>query len=147
MRPAWLRAAWSLLGLLAVAGAVWVAGRPVSDMSMSCSKSGALWLDGAPAGAGCSDSIVSVLGYGPPVGLGVLLAAPPLLAAAAMRRWVSCLAVVLLVILTFVGLTRWFDFWGYLLGAFPLATGAAVLAAVPIGSPRRSPGRAGSAVE
>ncbi|GAA3951079.1 ABC transporter permease [Gordonia caeni] len=147
MRPAWLRAAWSLLGLLAVAGAVWVANQPVSSVSMSCGKSGDLWLDGAPHGADCSDSIVSVIGYGPPVALGLLLAVPPLLAAAAMRRWVSCLAVALLVILTFVGLTRWSDFWGYLLGAFPLATGAAVLAALSIGSPRRSPGRAGSAVE
>lgn len=147
MRPAWLRAAWLLLGLLAAAGAVWVAGLPVSDISMSCRKAGELWLDGAPLGADCSDSIVSVIGYGPPVGLGLLLAAPPLLAAVAMRRWVSWLAVVLLLILTFVGLTHWSDFWGHLMGAFPLAAAALVLAVLPIESPRRSPGRAGSAVE
>lgn len=147
MRPAISRAAWLLLGLLAAVGAAWIASAPVSDIDMACRKMGELALDGAPAGASCSDSIVSVIGYWPPVALGLVLAAPPLLAAAALRRWMSWLAVVLLLILSFVGLTHWSDFWGYLMGAFPMAVAAAVLAALQISSPRRSPGRAEVAVE
>lgn len=55
----------------------------------------------------CDDRIVHVLGVWPLFGLGLLLAAPPVVAALAMRKWVSWFAVAALVGLAIAGLVNW----------------------------------------
>jgi hypothetical protein len=135
-----LRQVWWGLALAAVVATIWTAASPVSDVSLSCSKTGELGLDGSPSGWKCDDSIVDVLGVWPLIQLGQLLAIPPAVAAIAMRRWVSWLVVALFVVLVFVGIANWSSFWASLLLAVPMAVVGLCVATVQhlIQPPRRS---------
>ncbi|MED5803037.1 hypothetical protein VX037_18595 [Gordonia sp. Z-3] len=123
-----IRAAWTVLALLGVGLAVWAAFGPVESISMSCSKSGELYLPNMPTGATCDDPMYSVLGIWPLVQVGALLAAPPALAAAIMRCSVSWLAVAVLAVLSGFGLGHWSGFWGLLLACVPMTVVALVIA-------------------
>ncbi|SNT00053.1 ABC transporter permease [Rhodococcoides kyotonense] len=112
-----VRTVWLLLAVAGVASAVMAADSPMMTVSLSCSKIGELSAEGAT----CDDRIIDVLGVQPLLILGASLAAPPLVAALAMRRWVSWLAVVALLALAFIGLANWTGFWRELLVALPMA--------------------------
>lgn len=111
------RTLWWAAALVASAFTVWGAATwSMADISMSCAKIGE-----SGSSFGCDDSIVQVLGVWPLVGLGLLLATPPVVAALAMRQWVSWLIVAALAGLSIAGLVNWSSFWGSLLFAVPLA--------------------------
>lgn len=142
------RAVWWASVVAALAITTWVGTSPMADVSMSCSKMGELYLDGSRSAFQCDDSIVRVLGVCPLVGLGLLLAIPPVVAALAMRRWISWLVVAALVGLSIAGLVNWSSYWGSLLFAVPLAAlgwvAATLQQAVPRpGTPRSGPAAAG----
>ncbi len=115
------RAVWWASAVVALVITVWVGNSPMADVSMSCSKIGELYLDNGRTSFQCDDSIKHVLGVWPLVGLGLLLTTPPLAAALAMRRWVSWLAVAVLVGLSVSGIANWASYWRVLLFAIPLA--------------------------
>jgi hypothetical protein len=96
----------------------------MAEVSLACSKTGE-----SGSSFRCDDHIVHVLGAWPLIGLGLLLATPPVVAALAMRKWVSWLAVAALVGLSIAGLANWSSFWGSLLFAVPLAALGLVAAA------------------
>lgn len=124
-----LRAAWSVLFLIAVADMTFTAWEPVSTVSMSCSKIGEFHLDRAPDDANCNSSIVYVFGVWPLLGIGALLGAPALFAATWLRRWSSWTAVAAFFSLSVVGIANWTGWWGRLLFlAVPLTLVAAALA-------------------
>ena len=125
-----LRALWWVLALAAVVFAVWSSISPISGVSLSCSKTGELGLDGDQASLQCDDSIVHVLGVWPLVQLGLVLAVPPVVAALAMRCWVSWLVVATLFVLTFVAIANWASFWVSLGFALPMALVGLVIATV-----------------
>jgi hypothetical protein len=70
------------------------------------------------------------MGWGPPVGLGLLLTTPLMLAAVAMLRSVSWFVVVAYAVLAFIGIANWVNFWGQLMLAVPLAAIAVIVAGV-----------------
>ena len=115
------RAVWWASAVAALAITVWVGTSPMADVSMSCSKFGELYLDDSRTSFQCDDSIIRVLGVWPLVGLGLLLTTPPVVAASAMRKWVSWLVVAALVGLSVVGMANWASYWRVLLFAIPLA--------------------------
>lgn len=125
-----LRAIWFGLALAAVAFAVSASMSPVSDVSLLCSKTGELGLDGDQASLECGDSIIRVMGVWPLASLGLLLATPAVVAAFAMRRWVSWLVVATFVGLTFAGIANWASFWVSLWFAIPMAGIGLVVATV-----------------
>jgi hypothetical protein len=132
-----LRAVWWGMALAAVVFTVWSSMSPISGVSLSCSKSGELGLDGGQASLHCEDSIVHVLGVWPLVQLGLLLAVPPVVAALAMRCWVSWLVVATFFVLTFVAIANWASFWILLGFAVPMALVGMVVATVQgVSSPR-----------
>ncbi|TJZ81105.1 ABC transporter permease [Rhodococcus oryzae] len=116
----------------------------MADVSLSCSKSGELYLGGGRYSLQCDDSIVHVLGVRPLVWLGLLLVTPPVVAALAMQRWVSWLAVAVLVGLSIVGLANWSSHWMALLFAAPMAALGLVAATVQQVAPRRGKSGNGS---
>ena len=87
----------------------------MAEVSFACSKTGE-----SGSSFRCDDRIIHVLGVLPLIGLGLLLATPPVVAALAVRKWVSWLAVAALVGLSIAGLANWTSFWGSLLFAIPL---------------------------
>lgn len=97
---------------------------------MSCSKTGVF--DDGQTSVQCDDSMVQVFGVWPLVLLGLLLVIPPVMAAMAMRWWVSWLVVAAFVGLLFVGLLNWTSFWGLLLIAVPLAVVGFLVAVVQL---------------
>ncbi|WP_207841916.1 ABC transporter permease [Williamsia soli] len=99
---------------------VWTAMSPAGGVSLSCSKSGQLDLEGSRAALQCDDSIVRVEGVWPLVQLGQLLAIPPAVAALVMRRWVSWLVVFTFLVLTFIAVANWSSFWVSLGFAVPM---------------------------
>ncbi|QCB52642.1 ABC transporter permease [Rhodococcus sp. PAMC28707] len=105
----------------------------MSDVSLECSKIGE-----SRSSYRCEDRIVDVIGVWPVVGLGLLLTAPPLVAAVAMRQWVSWLAVAILVGVSIIGLINWSSYWGELLSAVPLVVLGSVAAALHKSRPRTS---------
>lgn len=110
---------------------VWVgASWTMAEVSLGCSKTGE-----SGSSFRCDAHIVDVLGAWPLIGLGLLLASPPVVAALAMRKWVSWLAVAALVGLSIAGLANWSSFWGSLLFAVPLAALGLVAAATQHPSP------------
>lgn len=115
------RAAWWASAVAALAITVWVGNSPIADVSMSCSKIGELYLDDGHTSFQCDDSIKQVLGVWPLIGLGLFLTTPPLVAALAMRRWVSLLAASMLVGVSIAGIANWASYWRVLLFAIPLA--------------------------
>ncbi|MFD1813951.1 ABC transporter permease [Rhodococcus gannanensis] len=139
------RAVWWASVVAALAITLWVGNSPMVDVSMSCSKSGELYLDdGRTSSFQCDDSITRVLGIWPLVGLGVLLTTPPLVAALAKRQWVSWLAVVLLVGLSVAGIVNWASYWRVLLFAVPLAAFGWTAIVVQQAGPRLERQRSGS---
>lgn len=108
---------------------VWVGTSPMSNvMGTSCGPEGVLPFGREPGSTWCDDSVVHVMGVGPPVGLGLLLATPLMVAAVAMLRSVSWFVVVTYAILAFIGIANWVNFWGQLMLAVPLAAIAVVVA-------------------
>lgn len=129
------RAAWWTLAALAAAFGVWFgATATMADVDLGCAK-----VAESVAAYECGDRISAVLGVWPLVGLGFLLATPPVVAAVAGRVWVSCVAVAALVAVALVGLANWTGFWGTLLFAAPLAVVGVVVTAVQQAR-RRPPG-------
>ncbi|MGV8875534.1 MAG: ABC transporter permease [Rhodococcus sp. (in: high G+C Gram-positive bacteria)] len=110
------RAIWWFTAVVAVAfgASVWTSGS-MGDVSLECSKIGE-----SRSYYRCEDRIVDTLGVWPVIGLGLLLAAPPVFAASVMRKRVSWTAVALLVGISMAGLMNWYSFWGSLLAAVPL---------------------------
>lgn len=120
------RAVWWSSALVALAFTVWVGiSWSMAEVSLSCSKIGE-----SQSWFRCEDRLVHVLGIWPLVGLGLLLALPPVVAALAMRRWVSWLVVAVLVGVALAGLANWTSLWGSLLFAVLLAALGAVAAAL-----------------
>ncbi|PVY30546.1 ABC transporter permease [Williamsia muralis] len=116
-----LRAVWWSLALAAVIFTIWTAMSPAEGVSLSCSKSGELGLDGSQAALQCDDSILRVFGSWPLVQLGLMLAVPPAVAALAMKRWVSWLVVLTFGVLAFIAIANWASFWILLGFAVPMA--------------------------
>ncbi|MBS3695695.1 ABC transporter permease [Rhodococcus qingshengii] len=112
----------------------------MAEVSLGCSKTGE-----SGSSFRCDDHIVHVLGVWPVICLGLLLASPPVVAALAMRKWVSWLAVAALVGLSIAGLANWSSFWGSLLFAVPLAALGLVAAATQKAIPRPGTPLRGSA--
>ena len=146
---------WWALAVAALAFTAWtVPSMSMAEVSLSCSKIGE-----SQSFFRCEDRIVHVLGVWPLVGLGLLLATPPVVAALAMRKWVSWFAVAALVGLSIAGLMNWAStsYWGLLLFAVPLAVLGSIAAAfqrtVPrpgrqdVVLPQRRKGRAEAALE
>lgn len=109
-----VRASWWALAAIATAFSLWFgATATMADVDMGCAKV-------AESGADfrCDHRVSDVMGAWPLLGLGFLLATPPVVAAVAGRMWVSCVAVVVLIAVTAVGLANWTHFWGTLLFAF-----------------------------
>ncbi|WP_206510611.1 ABC transporter permease [Rhodococcus sp. BGS-1C] len=133
------RAVWWALVVVAVAvtasvGTSW----SMADVSLSCSKigeSGSFYQ--------CDDRAVHVLGVWPLIGVGLLLAAPLVVAALAMRKWVSWVAVAAFLGLSFAGLQLWAasSYWSLLFLAVPLAALGSVAATFQRSAPR--PGTSG----
>ncbi|MDV6233200.1 ABC transporter permease [Rhodococcus cercidiphylli] len=96
-----VRSAWWVLTVAALAFTTWDAtALTMSDMSMSCSKIG----EGATYD--CGDRAIDVLGVWPLIGVALLLATPPAVAAIAMQKSVSWFAVVVLLGLFVAGVFR-----------------------------------------
>ena len=124
-----IRAVWIALALLVVAVTIWVDTSPMSTvMGSSCGPEGVIPFGRVPGSTWCDDSVLHVMGVWPPVGLGLLLATPLMLAAVAMLRSVSWSVVVAFGILSFVGVANWATFWGQLMLAIPLTAIAVVVA-------------------
>lgn len=114
---------WASMGA-ALAFTMWVGTSwTMAEVSLACSKTGE-----SGSTFRCDDRIIHVQGVWPLIGLGLLLATPPAVAALAMRKWVSWLAVAALVGLSVAGLANWASFWGSLLFAVPLAALGSVAA-------------------
>ncbi len=97
------RALWWVCLVAALAFTVWVGvSWTMAEVSLECSKVGE-----SGSSFRCDDRIVHVLGVWPLVGLGLLLATPPVVAVVAMRKWVSWFAVASLVGLSIAGLAKW----------------------------------------
>ncbi|MFE3289110.1 nitroreductase/quinone reductase family protein [Rhodococcus sp. NPDC059234] len=125
-----LRAVWWSSAVVALVFSAWVGTSPMAGVSLSCSKSGELYLDGVRSPLQCDDSIVHVLGVWPLLCIGLLLATPPAVAALALRGWVSWLVFAALVGLSIAGLANWSSHWLLLLFAAPLAAVGLVAATV-----------------
>ncbi|MBY4228302.1 ABC transporter permease [Rhodococcus fascians] len=92
------RSVWWALAVAALAFTVWnAASLTMLDVSMACSKIG------EGSSYRCGDRAIDVLGVWPLVGVGLLMATPPAVAAIAMRKSVSWLAVAVLLGLVVVG--------------------------------------------
>ena len=117
-------------------GTLWT----TAEVSLACSKTGE-----SGSAVRCDDRIIDVQGIWPLIGLGLLLATPPVVAALAMRKWVSWLAVAALVGLSVAGLANWASFWGSLLFAVPLAALGSVAAVLQKALPHPGTPQSGSA--
>ena len=120
------RAMWWACVVAAFAATAWAgASWTIGDVSLSCAKT-------AETGAwfSCGDRAFDVLGIWPLVGVGLLLALPPVVAALTKRQWVSWLAVAALVGLSIAGLANWAttSYWSVLYVAAPLAIVGSVAA-------------------
>lgn len=134
-----VRSVWWALALAALAFTAWSGtSMTMLDVSMACSKIG------EGGSYQCSDRATDVLGVWPLVVVGLLLAAPPAVAAMAMRKWVSWLAVAVLVVLFITGvlLVTRDSYWDLSALALPMAVVGSIAASfqrtVPGGGPRKS---------
>ena len=120
---------WIVAAVTAAAYAIYCGFIQVGEVTLGCSKGGELSVYDARPGATCEDSVFTALGPRRPVVLGLLLMTPPLIAAWALRIWVSWLVVPAMAVLIFVGIARWADFWLLLsFGALPLLVVSIVVA-------------------
>ncbi len=93
-----VRSVWWAMAVAALALTAWNGlSLTMLDVSMSCAKTA------AGVSYQCSDRAVDVLGVWPLVVVGLLLASPPAIAAIAMRKLVSWIAVGALVVLFIAG--------------------------------------------
>lgn len=113
------RAAWLVLAAVAVAFTTWAASLSVSNISLSCSKTGRF--SDSNSGIDCGDSILHAQGVWPVILLGLLLVVPAVAAAVTVRRWVSWVATGGFAALFFVGVSHWSEFFGLLMAAGVLA--------------------------
>lgn len=128
------RSVWWALAVAALAFTVWnAASLTMLDVSTSCSKIG------ESSSYQCGDRAIDVLGVWPLVGVGLLLATPPALAAIAMRKSVSWLMVIVLLGLFVAGLLSvTSDSYSQLLiFALPIAAVGAITASFQRAVPRR----------
>ncbi len=133
------KALWWALAVVALAFTVWVgASSSMADFSLECSKIGE-----SRSSYQCDDRAVHVLGVWPLVGVGLLLATPPVVAASALRKWVSWCAVAALVGLSIAGLANWAStsYWSLLVIAVPLAILGSIIAAFQRTAPRTETSR------
>lgn len=121
-----VRAAWSMLLLVAAVLTAFAAWGPIP--SLGCSKIGQLDVAGAPSDATCDSSVVHVLGVWPIFGIGVLLCAPAAIAAVYVRQWISWLAFAAYVFVGLAGLVNWTGWMSLLVDAAPMALAALPLA-------------------
>ena len=128
----WIRGAWAVLAAAWVALTWWVSSWNGWAVAMSCGKSGELYFPGARSDATCDDSMLATIGWWPLLGLGVVVAAPLLIAAIAARSWVSWLVVQYLLVLCVIGLMNWTGFWGFLLYVVPMVIAAALIAVIQL---------------
>lgn len=126
------RTIWWALAVAVLPFTVWNAmSLRMFDVSMSCAKIG------ESGSYECGDRAIDVLGVWPLIALGLLLATPPLVAAIAMRKSVSWLAVTVLIGLSIAGvlLVPRSSYWSLLVFALPMAALATIAAACqPTGS-------------
>ncbi|OZF44462.1 hypothetical protein [Rhodococcus sp. 14-1411-2a] len=128
------RAVWWALAVAALAFTAWnAASLTMLDVSMSCSKIA------EGSSYQCGDRAIDVLGVWPLVGVGLLLATPPAVAAIAMRKSISWLAVVVLLGLFVVGLLSVTSdsYSELLIFALPIAAVGAIAATFQPAAPRR----------
>ena len=93
-----VRSVWWAMAVAALALTAWNGlSLTMLDVSMSCAKTA------AGVSYQCSERAVDVLGVWPLVVVGLLLASPPAIAAIAMRKLVSWIAVGALVVLFIAG--------------------------------------------
>lgn len=93
------RSVWWALAVAALAFTAWNAtSLTMLDVSMACSKIA------EGSSCQCDDRAIDVLGVWPLLGVGLLLATPPAVAAIAMQKSVSWLAVIVLLGLFVAGL-------------------------------------------
>ncbi|WP_197502394.1 MULTISPECIES: hypothetical protein [unclassified Gordonia (in: high G+C Gram-positive bacteria)] len=124
-----IRVVWIVAAVTAAAYAIYCGFIQVGEVTLGCSKGGELSVYDARPGATCEDSVFTALGPRRPVVLGLLLMTPPLIAAWALRIWVSWLVVPAMAVLIFVGIARWADFWLLLsFGALVLLVASIVVA-------------------
>lgn len=137
-RAVWWASVVAALAFTADVGTSW----SIAEVSLSCSKIGE-----SQSSFRCDDRIVYVLGVWPLVGLGLLLATPPVVAALAMQKWVSWLAVAALIGLSIAGLENWAytSYWGLLLFAVPLAVLGSIATTLQRTVPRPGTSGRGSA--
>lgn len=128
------RSVWWALAVAALAFTVWNAtSLTMLDVSMACSKIG------EGSSYQCSDRAIDELGVWPLVGVGLLLATPPAVAAIAIRKSVSWLAVIVLLGLFVVGLLSVTSdsYSELLIFALPIAAVGAINASFQRAVPRR----------
>ncbi|MFT3661116.1 MAG: ABC transporter permease [Gordonia sp. (in: high G+C Gram-positive bacteria)] len=106
-----MRVSWIVLAGIALAYAVWTALGPAGRWSLGCRKM---------PDATCDIPMYHAVGVWPLVVIGAVLAGPPALAALASATRVSWLMLGALVVVAFLGLVNWSEFWGSLLFAIPL---------------------------
>lgn len=122
-----VRAAWIALALLGVASMVSRAFSEARNGAVSCGKTGELYIDGVRSDAECTDTYVSVFGIWPLVQLGLLLVAPAIVAACAMRARVSVAVTVAYGALVVFGVVNWSNLWGQLIGPCLIASVLALI--------------------
>lgn len=128
------RSLWWALAVAALAFTAWNAtSLTMLDVSMSCSKIA------EGSSYQCGDRAIDVLGVWPLLGVGLLLATPPAVAAIAMRRSVSWLAVIVLLGLFVAGLLSVTSdsYSELLIFALPMAAVGAITAPFQPTVPRR----------
>ena len=119
------RSVWWALAVAALAFTAWNAtSLTMLDVSMACSKIG------ESRSYQCGDRVIDVLGVWPLVGVGLLVATPPAVAAIAMRKSASWLAVAVLLGLFVVGVFRITtdSYLNLLIFALPMAVLGAITA-------------------
>lgn len=138
-----MRVFWLILALVGAGYAASSAWAPVSEVSLSCAKTG-VYDDETVVR--CGDPIAQVFGVWRLTMLGVLLAGPPAIAAISARRSVSWTVIAMMTVVGLTGVVMWTSFWKLLIIALPLAVLALAAVLVDIGV-RASKRRAGRSSE
>ncbi|MCJ0894044.1 ABC transporter permease [Rhodococcus sp. ARC_M5] len=128
-----VRTVWWALAVTAVAFTAWnAASLTMFDVSMACSKIG------ESSSYQCSDRAVDVLGVWPLIGVGLFLATPPAMAAIALHKRFSWIAVAALVVLFMAGIAfvTHDSYSSLLVFALPMAIIGSIAAAFQRSVPR-----------
>ncbi|WP_454164724.1 hypothetical protein [Gordonia iterans] len=127
-----IRIAWLVTALVAMLYAAWTAFGPAESASMAWGKFGALEMPNAPADATCNSPLYYAVGVWPLVVIGLALGGPPMIAALALRAWVSWAVVVTLGVVALLGVVQWPVVWGHLMFAIPLLVVAVIVASLQV---------------